>query len=82
MWTRSRHSSHGPAMVVLYRASLMLEGLPSPRPVVFGMMRTDEGGEREKARRRKDRYKTVRGCNVETVFKRVCLFRQVWQTGL
>lgn len=42
MWTRSQHSSRGPAMVVPYRASLMLKRLPSPPPVRFGVMKHDK----------------------------------------
>lgn len=42
MWTRSQRSSRGPAMVVPYRASLMLKRLPSPPPVGFGVMKHDK----------------------------------------
>lgn len=47
MGTRSRRSSHGPAEVVPYRASLTLKGSPCPPP---GVMKHDTGRQKHSHR--------------------------------
>lgn len=47
MGTRSRRSSHGPAEVVPYRASLTLKGSPCPPP---GVMKRDTGRQKQSHR--------------------------------
>ena len=82
-WMKSLHSSHGPALVVPYRASLTREGPPSPRPVVLEWWHvTDRRRQRreycaKRGERTKDRNKMMRKGNKETVLSRFYLFRQV-----